>query len=98
MSQPYEPQGQELEMAARRLDYLDAALRAAERRAEVSRVIGDAQDSDAARRALAELLAIPAERAEDVMDLRLRRLTQASVTEMRSERADIVARYGDPRD
>jgi DNA gyrase/topoisomerase IV subunit A len=98
MSLPYEPQGQELEMAARRLDYLDAALRAAERRTEVSRVIGDAADSDAARRAIVELLGIPAERAEDVMDLRLRRLTQASVTEMLVERADIVARCGDPRD
>jgi DNA gyrase/topoisomerase IV subunit A len=92
------PQGQELEMAARRLDYLDAALRAAERRAEVSRVIGDAQDSDAARRAIAELLAIPAKRSEELMDLRLRRLTQASVTEMLVERADIVARYEGPRD
>lgn len=78
-------------MATGRLDYLDAALRAAERRAEVSSVIGDARDSDAARRALAELLAIPVERAEDVMNLRLRRLTQASVREMRLERADIGA-------
>ena len=91
MSLPYEPHPQELEMATGRLDYLDAALRAAERRAEVSSVIGDARDSDAARRALAELLAIPVERAEDVMNLRLRRLTQASVTEMRLERADIGA-------
>jgi DNA gyrase/topoisomerase IV subunit A len=93
-----EPLPQDLETAAARLDYLDAALRAAERRAEVCSVIGDARDADAARRAVAELLAIPAERAEDVMDLRLGRLTQASVTEMRLERADIVARYGDPRD
>jgi DNA gyrase/topoisomerase IV subunit A len=98
MPLPYEPHPQELEMAAGHLDYLDAALRAAERRVEVSSVIGDARDSDAARRAVAELLAIPVERAEDVMDLRLRRLTQASVTEMRLERADIVVRYGDPRD
>ena len=35
MSLPYEPHPQELEMATGRLDYLDAALRAAERRAEV---------------------------------------------------------------
>jgi DNA gyrase/topoisomerase IV subunit A len=93
-----EPHPQDLEMTAARLDYLDAALRAAERRVEVCSVIGEAQDANAARRAVAELLAIPVERAEDVMDIRLRRLTQASVTEMRSERAEIVARHGDPRD
>ena len=90
-----EPRPEELEASAR-LDYLDAALRAAELREEVSRAIGDAPDSAAARTAVAELLAIPLERAEEVMELRLSRLTQAAVTEMCSERAAIVARYGDP--
>jgi len=91
-----EPRPEKLETAAR-LDYLDAVLRAAERREEVSSAIGDAPDSAAARTAVAELLAIPLERAQEVMELRLSRLTQAAVTEMRSERAAIVARYGDPR-
>jgi DNA gyrase/topoisomerase IV subunit A len=92
-----EPRPEELEAAAR-LDYLDAALRAAERRVEVSRIIEDAPDSAAARTAVAELLAIPLERVEEMMELRLSRLTQAAVTEMRSERAAIIARYGDPKD
>lgn len=87
----------EAETAAARLDYLDAVLKAAERREEVSRVIGDAPDFAAACLAVAELLGIPPERGGQVMELRLGRLSQASVAEMRSERAAIVDRYGDPR-
>ena len=94
------PQNQplpEAQTAAARLDFLDAVLKAAERRVEVSRLIGDAPDFAAARAVVAEFPGVPLERAEQVMELRLGRLSEASVAEMRSERAAIVDRYGDPR-
>ena len=51
-------------------------LKAAERREEVSRVIGDAPDFAAACLAVAELLGIPPERGDQVMELRLGRLSR----------------------
>jgi DNA gyrase/topoisomerase IV subunit A len=96
MPSEYQPPPEAVTAAAR-LDYLDAALKAAEHRDEVSRVIGDAADFAAARVAVAELLGVPLERAEQVMELRLGRLSRASVAEMHSERTEIVDRYGDPR-
>jgi DNA gyrase subunit A len=81
----------EHEVARKRVDYLQAVLRAAERRDELITLVGGADDPSVAQARLAELLSLSPQQAEGVLDLRLIRFTRSELAAVRQERDALLA-------
>lgn len=73
-----------------RLELLDAAVAAMDRRDEVLQAIADAEDADEALSRVRELLGISEGAAHGVLNLQWRRLTRLDRARMQQDRDDVA--------
>jgi len=74
------------ETTAARLQILDALVTALDRRGEMLAVVSDAEDTDAARRTLIDLLGVNEVGADAILELPVRRLPRREAQRVRDER------------
>jgi CspA family cold shock protein len=79
----------EREAARARLGILDAIVSAGDRRDDVMAVIAEADSTDGAREAVAELLGVTDAGATAVLDLQLRRFSHEAMQRLRAERDEL---------
>jgi DNA gyrase subunit A len=94
VSEPSPPPEEIRPLIAQRLHVLDAMILAHERWPDVASLIARSENDDAARLALQDLLAIDEVQATTILDMQMRRLTEANVSRVLADATECRRELG----